>query len=216
MRDALSLLDQAIAHGAGRVSAPACATCWARWTRPTCCACSTRVAARDAAAAAGSPSEMQARSLSFDSRACRSSPAAAARRAGADRCRRRSRRSCPSARASSRSPAARSGDGAALLPDRAAGARGPAARAGRARRLPDDDAEDARFPARGRRREACGTEKASPRPRKPRSRRPPRRSTEHPLSAAGRSSPCSCSLRARRASWRATPSCAAATATRST
>ena len=38
MRDALSLTDQAIAFGDGRIDRPLCARCWARSIRGTLCA----------------------------------------------------------------------------------------------------------------------------------------------------------------------------------
>src|SRR6267378_2614847 len=66
MRDALSLLDQAIAHGAGRVSAADAADMLGAIDRGHLLALIDAVARGDAAAAVKIADEMQARSLSFD------------------------------------------------------------------------------------------------------------------------------------------------------
>jgi DNA polymerase-3 subunit gamma/tau len=66
MRDALSLLDQAIAHGAGRVSAADVADMLGAIDRGHLLALIDAVARGDAAAAVKIADEMQARSLSFD------------------------------------------------------------------------------------------------------------------------------------------------------
>ncbi len=89
MRDALSLLDQAIAHGGGkRRRRQACARCWARSTQSYLLRLLEAVAARRRAARwLAIADEMQARSLSFDAAlAGPGRPAAAAWR---------SRRPCP-------------------------------------------------------------------------------------------------------------------------
>jgi DNA polymerase III subunit gamma/tau len=66
MRDALSLLDQAIAHGAGRVSAVSAAEMLGAIDRGYLLRLLEAVAAQDARAAASVADEMQARSLSYD------------------------------------------------------------------------------------------------------------------------------------------------------
>jgi len=66
MRDALSLLDQAIAHGAGRVGATDVADMLGAIDRSHLLALIDAVARNDAAAAVKIADEMQARSLSFD------------------------------------------------------------------------------------------------------------------------------------------------------
>src|SRR5438270_9396717 len=66
MRDALSLLDQAIAHGAGRVSAVDVTDMLGAIDRSHLLALIDAVARGDAAAAVKIADEMQARSLSFD------------------------------------------------------------------------------------------------------------------------------------------------------
>ena len=138
MRDALSLLDQAIAHGGGSVAAAGVRDMLGAVDESYLLRLLEAVAAGDGPALAAIADEMQARSLSFDARAAGPGEPAAARSRWRRRCRRRWRRTCPSASASWRWPAARSGDGAAVLPDRDAGPRRPAARARRARRFPDD------------------------------------------------------------------------------
>jgi DNA polymerase III subunit gamma/tau len=67
MRDALSLLDQAIAHGAGRLTAAGASEMLGTIDRSYLVRLIECVAAGDAAAAAGIAGDMQARSLSFDS-----------------------------------------------------------------------------------------------------------------------------------------------------
>ena len=158
-------------------------------------------------------------------RARRPREPAAARRAGAGGAG-RARGRCPERARMRRARAARLDPESVQLYYQIAlqGRRGPAARARRARRLPDDAAAHARVPARGRRRRSLPVaEKASAAAAKPaQPKAPPLRprcAAPHAApaaSAAGRSSPRSCSWRARRASWRATPSCAAARATCST
>jgi len=66
MRDALSLLDQAIAHGGGRVSAAGVAEMLGAIDQGFLLRLLESVAAGDAAAAVAIGGEMQARSLSFD------------------------------------------------------------------------------------------------------------------------------------------------------
>src|SRR5689334_13290643 len=66
MRDALSLLDQAIAHGGGRVAAAAVGEMLGAIDRGHLLALIDAVAAGDAQAAVKIADEMQARSLSFD------------------------------------------------------------------------------------------------------------------------------------------------------
>jgi len=66
MRDALSLLDQAIAHGAGRVAARSVADMLGAIDQGFLLRLIEAVAAQDAAAAAGIAGEMQERSLSCD------------------------------------------------------------------------------------------------------------------------------------------------------
>jgi DNA polymerase-3 subunit gamma/tau len=66
MRDALSLLDQAIAHGAGRVAARSVADMLGAIDQGFLLRLIEAVAAQDAAAAAGIAGEMQERSLSYD------------------------------------------------------------------------------------------------------------------------------------------------------
>jgi DNA polymerase-3 subunit gamma/tau len=66
MRDALSLLDQAIAHGGGRVSAQSVAEMLGAIDRGYLLRLLEAVAAQDARAAAAVADEMQARSLSYD------------------------------------------------------------------------------------------------------------------------------------------------------
>jgi DNA polymerase III subunit gamma/tau len=66
MRDALSLLDQAIAHGAGRLAASGVSEMLGTIDRSYLVRLVECVAAGDAAAAAGIAGDMQARSLSFD------------------------------------------------------------------------------------------------------------------------------------------------------
>jgi len=66
MRDALSLLDQAIAHGAGRLAASGVSEMLGTIDRSYLVRLIECVAAGDAAAAAGIAGDMQARSLSFD------------------------------------------------------------------------------------------------------------------------------------------------------
>jgi DNA polymerase-3 subunit gamma/tau len=66
MRDALSLLDQAIAHGAGRVAAGSVAEMLGAIDQGFLLRLIEAVAAQDAAAAAGIAGEMQERSLSYD------------------------------------------------------------------------------------------------------------------------------------------------------
>ncbi|HEX6689668.1 MAG TPA: DNA polymerase III subunit gamma/tau [Burkholderiales bacterium] len=66
MRDALSLLDQAIAHGAGRVAARSVADMLGAIDQGFLLRLIDAVAAQDAAAAAGIAGEMQERSLSYD------------------------------------------------------------------------------------------------------------------------------------------------------
>jgi DNA polymerase-3 subunit gamma/tau len=66
MRDALSLLDQAIAHGAGRISARGVADMLGTIDQAFLLRLIEAVAAQDAAAAAGIAGEMQERSLSYD------------------------------------------------------------------------------------------------------------------------------------------------------
>jgi DNA polymerase-3 subunit gamma/tau len=66
MRDALSLLDQAIAHGAGRLTARSAADMLGAIDRAFLLDLLAAVAAGDAAAAVKIADDMQARSLSFD------------------------------------------------------------------------------------------------------------------------------------------------------
>jgi DNA polymerase-3 subunit gamma/tau len=66
MRDALSLLDQAIAHGAGRVSVRSVGEMLGAIDQDFLLRLVEAVAAQDAAAAAGIAGEMQERSLSYD------------------------------------------------------------------------------------------------------------------------------------------------------
>jgi DNA polymerase-3 subunit gamma/tau len=66
MRDALSLLDQAIAHGGGRVSAQSVAEMLGAIDQGYLLRLLEAVAAQDARAAAAVADEMQARSLSYD------------------------------------------------------------------------------------------------------------------------------------------------------
>jgi len=66
MRDALSLLDQAIAHGGGKVSAAGVAEMLGAIDQGFLLRLLESVAAGDAAVAVGIAAEMQARSLSFD------------------------------------------------------------------------------------------------------------------------------------------------------
>jgi DNA polymerase-3 subunit gamma/tau len=66
MRDALSLLDQAIAHGGGKVSAPAVSEMLGTIDQSHLVRLVQALAAGDAAAAVKIADEMQARSLSFD------------------------------------------------------------------------------------------------------------------------------------------------------
>ena len=176
MRDALSLLDQAIAHGGGRVAARRGGRD-ARRHRPELPRAAARVRRGAATPPARSPiaDEMQARSLSFDAAladlaslllrmALAQSVAGRARRARRARAPRGARRQ------------ARSRVAAALLPDRAAGPRGPAARTRRARRLPHDGAAHARVPAGTRRATTLRRQRRKPRrqlrlqKRRPRSR----------------------------------------------
>jgi len=67
MRDALSLLDQAIAHGAGKLAAAGVSEMLGTIDRSYLVRLIECVANGDAAAAAGIAGDMQARSLSFDS-----------------------------------------------------------------------------------------------------------------------------------------------------
>src|SRR5687768_17416581 len=66
MRDALSLLDQAIAHGGGKVATAAVSDMLGAVDQTHLLRLLESLAAGDAAAAAGIADEMQARSLSFD------------------------------------------------------------------------------------------------------------------------------------------------------
>jgi len=66
MRDALSLLDQAIAHGGGRVAAASVSEMLGAIDQTHLLRLLAAVAANDARAAIGVADEMQARSLSFD------------------------------------------------------------------------------------------------------------------------------------------------------
>jgi DNA polymerase-3 subunit gamma/tau len=66
MRDALSLLDQAIAHGAGKITARSAADMLGAIDRGYLLDLSAAIARGDAAAAAKIADDMQARSLSFD------------------------------------------------------------------------------------------------------------------------------------------------------
>ena len=66
MRDALSLLDQAIAHGGGRVTAASAADMLGAIDQTHLVRLVEAIAAGDAAAAVKTADEMQARSLSFD------------------------------------------------------------------------------------------------------------------------------------------------------
>jgi len=66
MRDALSLLDQAIAHGGGKITAPGVAEMLGAIDQSYLLRLLESVAAGDAAAAVAVAAEMQARSLSFD------------------------------------------------------------------------------------------------------------------------------------------------------
>src|SRR5262245_14989260 len=66
MRDALSLLDQAIAHGAGRITARGVAEMLGAIDQGFLLRLIETVATQDAAAAAAIASEMQERSLSYD------------------------------------------------------------------------------------------------------------------------------------------------------
>ena len=222
MRDALSLLDQAIAHGAGRVSARSVADMLGAIDQGFLLRLIDAVAAQDAAAAAGIAGEMQERSLSYDT-------------ALADLAELLLRVALAQA-----APAALDEDAA----DRAA----IVALAGRLDAelvqlyyqialqgredlplAPDEHAgflmtvlRMLAFRPEGGAGKLAVAERLPSRPQNRRSRRsPPRRPSlrpplRHPPPAAGRSSPRSYSLRARRASWRATPSCAAARATPST
>ena len=138
MRDALSLLDQAIAHGGGKVVPASVSDMLGTIDQSHLLRLVEAVAGGDAAAAVKVADEMQARSLSFDT-ALADLASLLLRVALAQ--------SLPDAvddaRIGAACRAARRRIGAALLPDRAAGQARPAARARRARRIRDDGAAPA-------------------------------------------------------------------------
>ena len=148
MRDALSLLDQAIAHGGGKLAAAGVREMLGAVDETYLLRLLEALAGGDGPALAAIADEMQARSLSFD---------AALQDLASLLLRVTLAQTVPAAleedlpereRIVALAKAHRSGNGAAVLPDRAAGARRPAARAGRARGIPDDAAENAGFSSR--------------------------------------------------------------------